>query len=81
MPKRTLKGKVKSNKATKTIVVQVERKKNHPIYQKVINFTKNFMAHDEAEDAKEGDIVLIEECRPFSKNKTWILKEVVERAI
>jgi small subunit ribosomal protein S17 len=81
MPKRTLKGKVKSNKSIKTIVVEVERKKNHPTYHKVINFTKNFMAHDEAEEAREGDTVLIEESRPYSKNKTWILREVLERAL
>ena len=81
MPKRVLRGKVKSDKADKTIVVNVERKKKHKLYQKVISFSKRFKAHDEANNAKEGDTVLIEECRPYSKDKTWILKEVLERAV
>lgn len=81
MPKRTLKGTVKSDKMDKTIVVQVARNKKHKLYHKIMSFTKSFKAHDEANDAKEGDTVLIEECRPFSKEKTWLLKEVVERAV
>ena len=81
MPKRVLRGKVVSNKADKTITVMVELKKTHPLYQKVINFTKKFMAHDEANEANEGDLVLIEESRPFSKNKTWVLKSIVEKAV
>jgi small subunit ribosomal protein S17 len=81
MPKRVLRGKVVSNKADKTITVMVERKKTHPLYQKVINFTKKFMAHDEANEANEGDLVLIEESKPFSKNKTWVLKSIVEKAV
>ena len=74
-------GKVKSNKADKTITVVVERKKNHPLYKKVISFRKNFAAHDESNEANIGDTVAIEECAPKSKTKTWILKEVVERAL
>ena len=81
MPKRTLKGKVKSNKGDKTIVVAVERKKKHPLYQKVVNFTKSFKAHDEANEAGEGDTVLIEESKPISKTKVWTLKEIVEKAV
>ncbi len=81
MPKRELKGTVKSNKADKTIIVQVARKKKHPRYQKVLAFTKSFAAHDEANEANEGDVVVIQESRPISKTKTWILKEVVERAV
>lgn len=81
MPKRTLKGKVKSDKMDKTIVVQVSRNKKHKLYHKTMSFTKSFKAHDEANNAKEGDTVLIEECRPYSKDKTWLLKEVVERAV
>lgn len=81
MPKRTLIGKVKSNKADKTIAVVVERKKNHPLYKKVVKFRKSFAAHDEANEASIGDTVLIEECAPKSRTKTWVLKEVVEKAL
>ncbi len=81
MPKRELKGTVKSDKGNKTIIVQVARRKKHPRYHKVLNFTKSFAAHDESNDAKEGDTVVIQESRPISKTKTWILKEVVERAV
>lgn len=81
MPKRTLQGTVVSDKGDKTIVVAIERKKKHTTYQKIIKFTKRFMAHDEENSAKEGDVVLIEESRPYSKNKTWVLKNVVERAV
>ena len=81
MPKRTLKGLVKSDKTDKTISVAVERTKKHEVYQKVINFTKKFLAHDENNEAKEGDTVIIEESRPYSKRKTWVLKQVVERAV
>jgi len=81
MPKKLLKGKVKSDKADKTIIVSVARKKKHPLYQKVVTFSKSFAAHDEENTAKAGDTVTIEESKPFSKRKTWILKEVVERAV
>ena len=81
MPKRTLKGLVRSDKADKTISVAIERTKKHEVYHKVINFTKKFLAHDEANEAKEGDTVIIEESRPYSKRKTWVLKEIVERAV
>lgn len=81
MPKRVLRGKVVSDKADKTITVIVERKKKHKLYHKIINFTKKFLAHDESNEAKEGDVVLIEESRPISKRKTWVLKSVVEKAV
>lgn len=81
MPKRVLKGKVASNKTDKTITVAVAQKKKAKLYNKVVAFTKKFMAHDESNDAKIGDTVTIEECRPLSKRKTWVLKEVVERAV
>jgi small subunit ribosomal protein S17 len=81
MPKRVLVGKVKSNKGEKTIIVRVERKKNHPLYKKVIKFGKSFPAHDETNIANIGDTVSIEECAPKSKTKTWVLKEVVEKAL
>lgn len=81
MPKRTLKGLVRSDKGDKTISVAIERTKKHEVYQKVINFTKKFLAHDENNEAKEGDTVIIEESRPYSKRKTWVLKQIVERAV
>jgi small subunit ribosomal protein S17 len=81
MPKRTLKGQVVSDKGDKTIVVAVTRKKTHKLYHKVITFTRKFMAHDETNQAKEGDIVLIEECRPLSKLKRWMLTQVMEKAV
>ncbi len=81
MPKRTLEGRVVSSKTAKTIVVEIVRKKKHPLYHKVIAYTRKFMAHDEAGQAKDGDLVRIEECRPISKRKTWMLKDVLEKAV
>lgn len=71
MPRRRLKGTVLSNKMDKTAVVQVERIKAHPLYHKVIRRRKHYMAHDETNAAKIGDVVLIEECRPQSRHKRW----------
>jgi small subunit ribosomal protein S17 len=73
-------GKVLANKMAKTIVVQVERRFPHPKYKTVITTFAKFYAHDEKNDAKVGDIVLIQETRPLSKLKRWRLKEVVERS-
>lgn len=71
MKKRTLKGKVVSDKMDKTVVVSVERLKNHPLYHKKYKTSNKFMAHDEKGACKEGDIIEIEETRPLSKNKRW----------
>lgn len=73
-------GKVVSSKMDKTITVAIERQVKHPIYGKFIRRTTKLMAHDEANDAREGDVVRIMETRPLSKNKRWRLVEVVERA-
>jgi len=73
-------GVVTSNKMQKSIVVSVERRVKHPIYGKFIKKTKKFMAHDEANTCKVGDIVRIMETRPLSKNKCWRLVDVIERA-
>ena len=73
-------GKVLSNKMTKTIVVQVERRFPHPQYKKVITAYTQFYAHDEKNEAKVGDLVEITETRPLSKLKRWRLTKVVERA-
>ena len=70
---RILSGVVVSNKADKTITVKIERKVKHPIYGKVIKRATKVHAHDENNDASIGDIVTVQECRPISKTKTWIL--------
>jgi small subunit ribosomal protein S17 len=71
MPKRVLQGVVTSDKGDKTVVVKVERRLRHPIYKKFIRRSKTFMAHDEENVVKVGDIVRIRECRPISKRKVW----------
>ncbi len=71
MPKRQLKGLVVSNKMQKTIVVKVEKIKKHPRYKKIYKIHKKYKAHDEKEEFKVGDSVVIEECRPLSKDKRW----------
>ena len=73
-------GVVVSTKMDKSIVVAVKRKVKHPIYGKFINRTKKLMAHDEANSCNIGDTVRIAETRPLSKNKTWRLTEIIERA-
>ena len=78
---RTVEGKVVSNKAEKTISVMVERRVKHPLYGKYIRKSTKFLAHDEANECGEGDTVLIEECRPLSKHKSWTLVKVVDKAI
>ena len=74
MSKRVLKGKVVNSKNNKTIVVQVVRKFQHPFYGKVISRSKKYHAHDENNKFKEGDFIEIVECKPFSKKKTWEVK-------
>jgi len=73
MPKRVLTGRVTSDKQDKTVTVLVERRVMHPLYKKFIRRSKKYAAHDEENLAKEGDLVSIEECRPISKRKTWVL--------
>lgn len=73
MPKRILQGTVVSDKNDKTIVVNVERRFTHPIMKKTVRRSKKYHAHDEANAAKVGDIVQIEETAPISKNKRWTL--------
>ena len=78
MPKRVLEGVVVSDKNDKTIVVLVERRFTHPVMKKTVRRSKKYHAHDEANLAKAGDVVRIEECRPMSKQKSWMLVEKVE---
>jgi small subunit ribosomal protein S17 len=73
MPKRILQGVVVSDAMDKTIVVRVERRVMHPVYKKFIRRSKKYSAHDETNSCKVGDVVRIEECRPISKNKCWMV--------
>ncbi|TCJ12360.1 30S ribosomal protein S17 [Parasulfuritortus cantonensis] len=77
---RSLTGKVVSDKMNKTVTVLVERRAKHPLYGKVIRLSKKYHAHDEENACNEGDTVVIEECRPLSKSKTWKVVRVVEQA-
>jgi len=73
-------GEVVSTKMQKTIVVQVSRRVPHPIYKRIVTKRKKFYVHDEAGDAKLGDVVRIVECRPLSHLKRWKLGEIIRRA-
>ncbi len=73
MPKRVLQGVVVSDKQDKTVVVKVERRFTHPVLKKTVRRSKKYHAHDENNTAKVGDVVMIEESRPYSKLKTWRL--------
>jgi small subunit ribosomal protein S17 len=74
-------GSVVSAKMAKTIVVEVTRRVQHPVYKRVVTKRKKFYAHDEQSAAKVGDVVRIVECRPMSKLKRWRLGEVVRQAV
>ena len=71
MPKRIMQGVVVSDKMEKSVVVNVERRTQHPLYKKFIRRSKKYVAHDENNSCKEGDVVQIQECRPISKRKNW----------
>ena len=73
MPKRVLQGTVVSDKNEKTVVVLVERRFTHPLFKKTVRRSKKYKAHDENNQCKVGDVVSIEETRPISKDKTWIV--------
>ena len=78
--KRQIVGVVTSEKMDKTITVQVVRRLQHPIYGKFVKKSKKFLAHDENNECREGDLVKIKESRPLSRRKRWQLVEVLERA-
>lgn len=78
--RRTLKGRVVSDKMMKTIVVAVDRKKRHRRYEKIMTSTKKYLAHDPKEEAGLGDFVQIEETRPLSRRKRWRLLKIIEKA-
>lgn len=77
---RNVTGRVVSDKMHKTITVQVERRVQHPVYGKFLTRRTKLHAHDENNDGKPGDLVMIEQCRPLSKTKTWRLVKILERA-
>ena len=79
--KRTLIGRVVSDKMDKTVTVLVERKVKHPMYGKVMVRSKKYHAHNEGNTAKAGDLVEIVETRPVSRTKTWAVTSVLEKAI
>ena len=78
--RRTVVGRVVSNKMDKTVSVAIERLIQHPVYGKYVRRTSKVLAHDANNDCNEGDRVAIAECRPISKNKAWTVVDVIERA-
>jgi small subunit ribosomal protein S17 len=78
--KMTLQGVVKSDKMDKTIVVEITRRTLHPLYKKYVTRSMSIKAHDETNEAHQGDTVRVIECRPLSRDKRWRLVEVVEKA-
>ena len=81
MPKRVLQGTVVSDKTDKTVTVLVERRFTHPLLKKTVRRTKRYQAHDADNAFKIGDIVVIEECRPISKTKTFMVLADESRAL
>lgn len=77
---RTLTGVVSSDKRDKTITVMITSRETHPLYRKQYTITRKYTAHDEKNEAHEGDTVMIEETRPISKTKTWNLVKVIEKS-
>ena len=78
--RRTLTGRVVSDKMQKTVTVLVERRVTHPLYGKVVTRSKRYHAHDAKSECHEGDLVTIEECRPLAKTKAWRVVGLVEKA-
>jgi small subunit ribosomal protein S17 len=79
-PRMTKVGRVVSDKMDKTVVVSVDYVRRHPIYRKTIRRTSRFKAHDEQNRCHVGDLVMIEETRPLSKTKRWIVRQILEQA-
>ncbi len=78
--KKTLQGRVVSDKADKTVTVLVERRFKHPLYGKVVTTTKKYLAHDETNEFGEGDVVEIVSSRPISKRKSFTVDKLIEKA-
>ena len=79
--KRELLGMVTSDAMDKTVVVTVVRRFRHPIYGKFVQKRKKYMAHDPGNACRKGDRILIQESRPYSRHKRWVVKEILERAV
>ena len=79
--KRTLVGRVVSDKRTKTVTVLVERRVKHPIYDKIVIKSSKYHAHDENGEFHTGDLIEIQESRPLSKTKNWVATKLVEKAV
>lgn len=79
--RKTRQGVVVSDKMDKTIVVQIDRMVMHPVYKKFVRRRVKYKAHDERNEARVGDTVLIEECRPLSRHKRWRMKSITNRAV
>ena len=77
---RTLTGRVVSDKMDKTITVLIERRVTHPLYGKIITRSRKYHAHDEKNECHQGDLVMIEECRPISKTKAWRVAKLLQKA-
>lgn len=77
---RSLTGRIVSDKMDKTVTVLVERKVKHPVIGKVIRRSKKYHAHDQNNEFNEGDLVLIEECKPIAKTKTWRVAKLITKA-
>lgn len=77
---RSITGRVVSNKMDKTVTVLIERKVSHPLYRKYVRRSTKISAHDEQNECNQGDLVMIEQCRPLSKNKSWRLVKVLVHA-
>ena len=78
--RKTIQGRVVSDRAEKSVVVEIETRKRHPVFKKMVKRTRRFMAHDEKNECRPGDTVRLMETRPLSKTKRWRVVEVVERA-
>ncbi len=79
--KRTLIGRVVSDKMEKTVTVLIERRVKHPMYDKIIVRSNKYHAHNDDNAAKAGDLVEIQECRPLSKTKAWVVTKLIEKAV
>jgi small subunit ribosomal protein S17 len=77
--KRVLIGRVLSNRMDKTVVIEVERRRRHRLYDKVIALRKKYKAHDEDNACQVGDLVKVIESRPMSREKRWVVTEILER--
>ena len=80
MNRKQLTGEVVSNAMDKTVIVKVERRFPHPRYNKYVKKSKRYYAHDEKNNCSNGDLILIEESKPISKNKRWVVKNLVKKS-